>query len=212
MFKSPLVRKVTFELLPAALLSFTGSILVAQYFRPAVVVTPSSNEASVRDDLIRTIQQERALVLDYMTRIAATNAFNASARNPTNPEVIAQSNAPKTAGMVTSPTTRNVQPRPQPKTNASSAQQLDEPKRPIKARGDTPLVNSAAIQQPIAIVPDNIQRADDDDDDKASVFNAMSRPLERTAFWFKNLKSKIVDRFSASSANDTPRFPGHGIY
>lgn len=107
MFKSPLVRKVTFELLPAALLSFTGSILVAQYFRPAVVITPPSNEASIREDLIRTLRQERAIIHDYMTKIAATNAFNAPARNPADAEAKAPSNGPKTVGLVTSPSSHS---------------------------------------------------------------------------------------------------------
>ena len=210
MFKSPLVRKLTFELLPAALLSFTGSILVAQYFRPAIVVAPPSNAASAQEDLIRTLRQERAVILDYMTKIAATNTFSAPARNPLDGEATAPSNGPKTADMVTSPTARNVQLRPQPKTNASSSPQSDEPKRPIKVRSDTPLVNSAAIQSPIAIIPDNISRAADDDE--ATVFSVVSRPFERTAFWLKTLKSKIADRLSERSATDTPRFPGHGIY
>ena len=208
MFKSPLVRKVTFELLPAALLSFTGSILVAQYFRPAVVITPPSNEASIREDLIRTLRQERAIIHDYMTKIAATNAFNAPARNPADAEAKAPSNGPKTVGLVTSPSSRNVQ--SQAKTNAASSQQPDELKRPIKVRSDAPLVNSPAIQAPIAIIPENITRADDND--KATVFSVVSRPFERTAFWLKTLKSKIADRLSAGSATDTPRFPGHGIY
>ena len=219
MFKSPLLRKVTFELFPAALLSFTGSIFVAQYFRPTVVVTPPSSEISVRDELIRAIQQERAIILDQMARIAATNAFNAAVRNPANAEATTQFSAQKTsATAAATPPSRNVQPRSQARTNAASTQQPDDVKKQIPVRIDvskadaSPSVSNSVLQPPIAIVPDNIQRADAAHDNKFSAFNAVSRPLERTAFWLKTLKSKIADQLSISSAADTPRFPGHGIY
>ena len=219
MFKSPLLRKVTFELFPAALLSFTGSIFVAQYFRPTVVVTPPSSEISVRDELIRAIQQERAIILDQMARIAATNAFNASVRSPANVEATTQFSGQKTnATAAATPPSRNVQPRPQAKTNVASTQQPDDMKKQMPVRIDvsktdaSPSVSNSVLQPPIAIVPDNIQRADADHDNKFSALNAVSRPFERTAFWLKTLKSKIADQLSISSAADTPRFPGHGIY
>lgn len=220
MFKSPLLRKVTFELFPAALLSFTGSIFVAQYFRPTVVVTAPSSEVSVRDELIRAIQQERAIVLNQMSLVAATNAFNASARNPESAEATPQFGQ-KTNMAASPPTSRNTQPRPQARTNVASAQQADDLKKQMPVRIDVSktdaspsvsnsVVSNSIIQPPIAIVPDIIQRADKDD--RFSAFNVVSHPLERTALWFKTLKSKIADRLSIRSAADTQRFPGHGIY
>lgn len=211
MFKSPLLRKVTFELFPAALLSFTGSIFVAQYFRPTVVVTAPTSEVSVRDELIRAIQQERAIVLNQMSLMAATNAFNAS-----TPQF-----GQKTIATASPPVSRNAQPRPQAKTNVASAQQPDDLKKQVPFRIDVSktdaspsvsnsVVSNSIIQPPIAIVPDIIQRADKDD--RFSAFNVVSHPLERTALWFKTLKSKIADRLSIRSAADTQRFPGHGIY
>ena len=222
--KSPWLRKVTFELFPAALLSFTGSIFVAQYIRPTVVVTPPSSELSVRDDLIRAIQQERVIILDQMAQIAAMNAFNAPARDPANAEAQPSFNAQKTSTTATPPPARNAQPRPQGKTPVASAQQPDDLKKQMPVRIDvskadaSPSVSHSPIQPPIAIVPDNAWRADRADADRvdkdktSSAFDAVSRPFERTALWLKAFKSKIADQFTIRSAADTPRFPGHGIY
>jgi hypothetical protein len=217
--KSPWLRKVTFELFPAALLSFTGSIFVAQYIRPTVVVTPPSSELSVRDDLIRAIQQERVIILDQMAQIAAMNAFNAPVRDPANAEATPSFNAQKTSTTAAPPQVRNVQPRPQAKANVASAQQPDDVKKQAPFRIDvskadaSPSISNSPIQPPIAIVPDNVWRADRADHDKRiSAFDAVSRPFERTAVWLKALKSKIAGQLSISSAADTPQFPGHGIY
>lgn len=207
MFKSPLLRKVTFELLPAAMLSFTGSILVAQYFRPAVVITPPSNEASVREDLIRTLQQERAILLDQMARIA-----KAAQAHPAN-----QAAAPVTEPRSASNLSPVRAPSPRPQTKASDAMQQDDPKRQI-ANAKTDIVkldaslpaSTPVAQAPFSIVPVGLDRLDDED--RPSPLNMMSRPLEKTALWLKALKSKIVAGFSIRSANDKPDFPGHGIY
>ncbi|ARQ01091.1 hypothetical protein DFP91_0611 [Pseudorhodoplanes sinuspersici] len=207
MFKSPLLRKITFELFPAALLSFTGSILVAQYFRPAVVITPPSTEASVREDLIRTLQQERAILLDQMARIAT----RAASAHPANPET-GQTLQPKGTGHSSAPSA--FQPNPQTRTSGATPQ-VDDVKRQAKTRADASRLDASlpavasSIQPPIMIVPVALERADNDG---ISPFDVIARPLEKTALWLKALKSKIAHRFSVGSTNDTQRFPGHGIY
>ena len=213
MFKSPLLRKVTFELFPAALLSLTGSILVAQYFRPAVVITPPSNEAAVREDLIRALKQERTILLDEMARIAATNAVAPSIR----PVSLDATASPREQRTNPGPNANQVsQPRPQIRTNAVATQTPDDTKKLSKTKPDQlksetslPLIGPA-IDAPITLVPQRLPHAEEDQ--KISALDVVSRPFEKTKVWFKTLKSRIVDQFSIEPTDDTQKFSGRGIY
>jgi hypothetical protein len=209
MFKSPLLRKLILEVFPAALLSFTGSILVAQYFRPAVVVPPS-RDISIHDDLIRAIDRDRGIMLDYMKQAAAMNAVNSLARSPVTLEASGQSSDQKSAGIAGASTARNVQPRPRPRIIAVSAQQFDEPKRQTKLKDDSSSAGNVAIQPPMAILPDPIKPRVEEESG-VSVLSLVSYPLERTTSFLKGFKSKVVRQFSITSSADLPT-SGRGIY
>jgi hypothetical protein len=174
-------------------------------------VTPPNNEASVSEDLIRTLQQERAILLDQVARIAARSA----SAHPANPDAATPAADQKTGGNASA--SQVPLPRSQARMAVATAPQPDDVKRQLKAKPEFSRIDvslpagAPAIQPPIAIVPDNIRRAATDDD-RISALDVVSRPFEKTAAWLKALKSKIADQFSTGPTNDTPKFPGHGIY